>query len=211
MDPLLVDFFDHLRAKHREARYKSDMFAVADSLGVRVSYGSRSITVENGIQLNAYQGPRKLQEDAAHELAHHLADQGEYTEAIRYQHANVPDIDAHLEALMDHGALQLLLPDHLVGEIREEYGDTAEAIYRLARDASVGLELAAARMVLLDFTQRRVAFLLKDNRIQFARSTFWSPLWTGDEISKSDFLDAGGTLFEIPEARAYAVALFAHD
>ncbi|WP_339098254.1 hypothetical protein WDJ50_18480 (plasmid) [Deinococcus sp. VB142] len=210
MDPLIADYLDHIEESHAAASYVSDMGALANAFGIRFGIGAVSIATPDGEVVVRRSGDRRQRRaDAAHEIVHQLSDLGQYTEAIHYHHASVPDMHAHIEALTDHGADLLLMPTLLVREVIGEYGDTARAVWELSQAADVSPELALRRMAFLTLDQRRAGFLATGSYITYSSANCYSPFWPGGRLPEPHIALEGVSLFRLPSRRNQTIGFLA--
>ena len=220
MDPLISDYLAYLRRRHAQAAYVSDMDALAGRLDIPVLQGQHSLAQAAPldedtpwVQVQRRSPRQQRRADTAHELVHALSEQGQYTQAIRREHASVNDtgeqaLDEHLELLTEHGADALLMPDALVTELTVRYGESAAVIAHLAHETDVSLQQALRRFVFLNTAQRRTGYLLQGNYIWYALTTGWTPEWIGSRLDELAFLEAGGTLYQSSYGRTGRIAFY---
>lgn len=206
----LNDVFDDQETRHAETGDVTDMPRLARALGKPYHLGQASVATPTGEVLVCASGPRQeRQSDAAHELAHSLADEGGYTRAIRSYHASVSNMDFHLELLADHGADRLPMPDYLVISALKRYGRTGEAVWRLHEEAGVSLREALRRVVDFDPDVRVGGFVSLCGRITEAAShRSFLPFWWHDRVPEPHILTGPGiSMFPIPGKRGGFVGL----
>lgn len=208
MDALISDYLRYLERRHRQAGYPSDMDALAGRLGIELLRGEYSVASGKQVQVSRGGTAATRRADTAHELVHTLSEQGQYTGAIRREHASVPDLDEHLELLTEHGADLLLMPDALVADLLAQHGETATAVARLAQEADVSLQQALRRFVFLNPAQKRVGYLLQGDYIWYALATGWARQWIGSRLEEAGFREAGGTLCASSYGRTGRIAVY---
>lgn len=213
MDPLVTDYFAHLDNRLAHAGHISDMPTLARELGYRYTEGRFSVAAPGlGIQVARHQPAILRRAEAAHELAHVLADEQMFTQRFRYYHASAPDIDAHIEELTEHGADRLLMPDDLVQEIIHACGNTAQAVWELSIFAWVPLENALRRVVHLREGEGRAGFIASGSYVQTAEANGYSPFWPGDRLPEPHIAyESGISLFEVPRRPRQLIGLLHLD
>ncbi|UQN06805.1 hypothetical protein [Deinococcus sp. QL22] len=216
-DPLLSDLFLAHEERHKELDYTPDMERIAAALG-RVKTGEHSfltasgeIVVESGLKRT------RRREDLAHEASHALAaeliDDQSYVKAIQYHHAHVPDMDAHLERLADHGSLHWLAPREMVDKVLEVGGLNAGAVWRLHQTAEIQLHMALKRIVTFDEDGRRGGFIAQHGRIIHASSyQYYLRCWVGDDVpDEGSFQGSGVSLYQVPGYPSMCIGLVIAD
>ncbi|THF69986.1 ImmA/IrrE family metallo-endopeptidase [Deinococcus sp. Arct2-2] len=206
MDDVLHDLFLYHVARHAEAEFTPEMPELARRLGMRYRVGPDSLaTPERVVYVRADASAPQRRSEAAHEISHLLTAEAQpgdpsYEEIIRWYHASVPDMQAHLEVLADHGADRLLMPEALVGAILGHCGYSGRAVWELARFADVPTEDALRRLVYFDESVKIGGFISHGGFIQSAFSKRWRlPFWLGDRVPEPHILvDEGVSLFAVP-------------
>lgn len=214
MDPLIDSLFRYAQECHAETRYTRDMPTLAVHMGLEYRLGEASFVTPDGLVVIDRHQPRQLQRvDAAHEIAHAIADDGDYTEALRHHHASVPDMHEHLEALAEHTADRLLMPDALTEAVVTRFGFSGRAIWELAREGDVPQEQAARRLVHLRPDQRCAAFIAQGNYIWHAcKQHYHLPFWVGDRVPELHVLSEHGyALFAAPSTRSRVLGFISVD
>lgn len=203
MDPLIADYFENLRRRHRESGYLSDMPAFANAIGVEYFRGGFSVTLPGGrIQVRRTAPPIQQRADAAHELAHSLADEGGHDALFRHYHVSVPDMNEHIEEIMDHGGDLLLMPDSLVEEIVNRRGWTARAVWELSEFAWVSPTYALRRLTHYREDARCAGFIAKGSYIQHAHANHFTTLRAGSRVPEPNLtFEHGLTLYAVPKTR----------
>lgn len=207
MDDVLHDLFAYHVARHAETEFAQDMPELARRLGLRYHLGPDSLaTPEGAVYVRAQASAPQRRSEAAHEISHLLtaeSQRGEpsYEDVIRWYHASVPDMEAHLEVLADHGGDRLLMPEALVQAIVGHCGYTGRAVWELSRFADVPPEDALRRIVYFDESVRIGGFISHGGFIQAAFSKRWHlPFWLGDRVPEPHVLiDEGVSLFPVPQ------------
>jgi len=205
-DALIDDLFNFHHERHEEVGHISDMPALARAFGTTYQIAENSFMTPNGIiNVSASGGLRQRRALAAHEISHALTyeqdEEGDsYEKALRYHHASVPDIEAHLEALADHGGDRLLMPDFMVRRVLQEWGYSGQAVWELRMVANVTLREALRRIVYFDPLVRIGGFVVgSDSEVYEAASQgLRIPVWLGDEVAYPlELIDEGLSVFEI--------------
>lgn len=203
MDQLIDNYFTHVKKRHQHAKWVSNMEVLATTLGHDMQLGDYSIALPDGqIRVSRHQTKLEQRADAAHELAHSLADEKAFTAQIRHYHSSVGDIDAHVEVVTEHAADRLLMPDNLMKDLIEEYGWTARMIWELVVEADVSVPQAMRRATHYTEGVGRAAFQAFGSYIVQVEGNCFAPFWPGSRIPEPHIqFEHGISLYMLPNKR----------
>ncbi|GAA5514807.1 hypothetical protein Dcar01_03568 [Deinococcus carri] len=215
-DPDAYDLFAYQKARHEEVGGTTDMEELPTLLGCTVieADASRLIGTDLHVQRRLIYAGRRSH--IAHEVSHKLAQERDtahdpnYEEVIRHRHAQAPDVDAHLEALITTGQDGLLMPDKVVQTIINICGLNAMVVWILHQQETVYLHEALRRIVQHNENARIGGFIGVNGIIRHAYSYRWRmPCWIGHPVPDPDdeFQGEGVSLFQVPGRRNTVIGL----
>ncbi|GAA5504279.1 hypothetical protein Dxin01_04048 [Deinococcus xinjiangensis] len=142
-------FLAYSRHEHARFDYEPDPERLAHLLGIRIISG-RTNEATHGppsiIQLarDLHVGRRRF--TLLHEINHVLMQRIGLEEAVAAE-VDEDDSDAHIEAVVNHAAGQMILPDPLVNIVHGMYGDTPEAVLNLALAGKASVPASMHRFI----------------------------------------------------------------
>lgn len=152
-DPDIYNLLAHQKARHAETDYNTDMETLPAELGCTVVDDDTSRLVGTTICVKRNLSPVARREDIAHELAHKIMREKadprlpSYEDVLRYRHASVPNVHAHIEAVTTCNQNALLMPDDVVKTVIGICGLNARAVWVLHQQQEVYLHQALRRVV----------------------------------------------------------------
>lgn len=172
-------------AQHAHVGFETDPRRLAELWGIRFILGSEA-RATNGppsiVTLPWYQYTPGQRFTAHHELAHILVQRSGMEDAIR---AEVSEdlAEAHLEAVVNHIAALLVMPQPLVVSATQAFGETPQAILNVADRAGVSLPAALYRWVSHDPWAERAAFITSGSYIaHVATCNTRLPFWRYERV-----------------------------
>jgi hypothetical protein len=219
MDAIIEDLLKLHDRRHKKAGYTDDMPELARTIAGGYQIAENSFVTPGGIvNVSPEGGIRQRRVLGAHETSHAITkkqtkDGNSYEKVIRYHHASVTDIDAHLEALADAGGDVLLMPDHKVRLVLQEYGYTGQAVWELSVTSQVVWGRALQRVVRFD-EEAKIAGLIIDSdgkAVYVCRQGMRLPRWNDGELPDlpdiDDLRDQGFSVFKIPGRTGWFICL----
>lgn len=206
-DPDIFNLLAYQGARHAETGFNTDMDTLPGELDCAVMEADASRLNGTDLHVKRNLTPLARREDIAHELAHKIMREKtdprlpSYEDVIRYRHASVSDIHAHIEAIVTTGQNALLMPDNVVKAIINICGLNARAVWVLHQQQEVYLHHALRRIVEFNENARIGGFIAKRGRITHAYSyRYRMPVWVSFPMPNpdDDFHGEGVSLFQVP-------------
>lgn len=188
-------------AQHAHVGFETDPRRLADLWGIRFILGSEA-RATNGppsiVTLPWYQYTPGQRFTAHHEIAHILVQRSGMEEAIRAE-VSEDVAEAHLEAVVNHIAALLVMPQPLVVGVTRAFGETPQAVLNVAERARVSLPAALYRWVSHDPHAERAAFMTSGNYIShIATCNTRLPFWRYDCVPEPEHWVPDLRLVRIP-------------
>lgn len=196
--------------EHAKFDYEPDPRKLAELMGIRVIPGTKN---------KASKGPPALIQIARdlhvarwrftllHEINHVIAQREGLEDAIAAE-VDEEDAEHHLEAVMNHGAARMIMPDPLVNIVQRMYGNTPEAIVNLAIAGQASLPAALHRFISSDVEAQRAAFITSGSYIaHVATCNTRLPFWRYERVPEIGLVLPEAKLFAVPKRLATCVGL----
>jgi len=164
MDDLIASYLHYVQAEHARTGYETNPHELCKKLDIKYVPGEHNLANAGPpsiviINVDQY-GSRRLF-SSAHEIAHVLMARGGFKKRIKREHACLGlRMKSHIERIADYAAGTLLMPEPILREAWELYGDTPRAIVHVATVSGASMPAAMRRWVMQDLTASRAAFLV---------------------------------------------------
>ncbi|CAM3590543.1 ImmA/IrrE family metallo-endopeptidase [Deinococcus frigens] len=199
------DFLAFSRAQHAQHDYEPDPRRLAHLLDIQIITGRTnrgSAGPPAVIQLARDLHVARRRFTLLHEINHVLMQRAGLERDVAAE-VDEEDADAHIEAVVNHAAAQMILPDPMVNIVCGMYGDTPEAIFNLAVAGQASLPAALHRWVSRDPDAYRAAFITSGSYVAHVGTcNSRLPFWRFDRIPEVALAVPDAELRQVPRRQA---------